>query len=83
MMLPVGEDAADGGQNRARLGFPQSEHEAADARVRAVAEQLGHLPPRGQRTIQVLQNVPDGYVDVGAVADPQSVDRHPVEAVVS
>lgn len=83
MMLPVGEDAAGGTQNRARLGFPQSEQEAADARVRAAAEQLGHLDPCGQRTIQVLHDVPDGYVDVGAVANPQSVGRHPVETVVS
>lgn len=83
MMLPVGEDAAGGRQNRARLGFPQSEHEAADARVRAAAEQLGHFHPCGQRAIQVLHDVPDGYVDVGAVANPQNVDRHPVETVVS
>lgn len=83
MILPVDEDAAGGRQNRARLGFPQSEHEAADARVGAAAEQLGQLHPCGQRAIQVLQDVPDGYVDVGAMANPQSVDRHPVETVVS
>lgn len=82
-MLPVGEDAVSGRQNRALLWSPQSEHEAADARVGAAAEEVGHLHPCGQRTVQVLHKVPDGYVDVRAVANHQSVDRHPVEAVVS
>lgn len=81
-MLPVGEDAASRRQNRARLGFPQSEQEAADARVRAAAEQVGHLHPRGQRSLQVFHEVSDGYVDVRAVADHQSVYRHPAETVV-
>lgn len=81
-MLPVCEEAVSSRQNRAQFGFPQSQHEAADARVGTAAEQVGHLHPCGERTIQVLHKVPDGYVDVGAVADHQSVDQHPVETVV-
>lgn len=60
VMLPVGEDAVSSRQNWARLRFPQSEHEAADACVRAAAEQVGQLHSCGQRTIQVLHKVPDG-----------------------
>lgn len=83
VMSPVGENAVSGQQNRAGLGSPQREHKAADARVGAAAEQVGQLHPCGQRAVQVLHEVPDGHVDVGAVANHQGVDGHPAEAVVS
>ena len=82
MLLPVHEDAACAGEHGPALAPAQGEREASDARVGTGREQVVHLHPGGQSALQVVDEVPDGHADVGAVAHHQSVDRGALEAVV-
>lgn len=81
MALPVGENAASGGERWPRIGPGQTEDKAADPRVGAGRKQLRHLHAGGERTVQVLHEMPDDHADEGAVAHHQNVKRDAVEAV--
>lgn len=81
MLLPVGEEAVGGRQQRTRLALAQSDNEAADARVGTRQKQLRHLHACRQDAPQVLQQVPDGHPDVRAVAHHQDVGQGPLVAV--
>lgn len=83
MILPVGEDAARGWEDRAGVGPVQSENEATNACVWTGWKQLRHPHSLRQRALQVLHEVLDGYSDVSPVAHSQNVDRHSLETVVS
>lgn len=81
VVLSVCENTASSREDWPRLRLFQSQDNTGDACVWTRWEELRHLYPFGQRTLQVLYHVFNGYTNISSVAHHQSMNWDTLKAV--